>query len=347
MSSQLESLPQGPDPTMSEAEAEIRLHHDRFDILALTAKGRHRFDAGDHRAAGAFYKVAAKVARERGVADPAAAAAAEHAAEMGKWLDQRFRNHLLAGLDAAGLPREKRPERFQHALEILLGGRERDPVSEEYPQLPNGLFYPGLPYIDFADPADFAWRSALEASFPEMRDEAWALLEDAAQFNPYVRATKERPQGDVHGLLENPNWSTLHLFESGVPVARNVERCPAIYQAVIDHAPLCHIGVRAPSVMLSLLKAGAHIPPHTGMLNVRYIVHLPLVVPPRCSFRVGGRTVEWREGEIILFDDTVEHEARNDGDRDRLVLIFDVWRPELSKDEREAIVRLFQIIDSY
>ena len=83
------------------------------------------------------------------------------------------------------------------------------------------------------------------------------------------------------------------------------------------------------------------------MLNVRYIVHLPLVVPPHCSFRVGNKAVEWREGEMLLFDDTVEHEARNDSDRDRLVLIFDVWRPELSQDERDAIVRLFQIIDSY
>src|SRR5436190_24364353 len=254
---------------------------------------------------------------------------------------------MLAGLEAAGLPRDKRPERFQHALEILLGERERAPVSEQFPELPKGLFYPGLPYVDFADPADFAWRHALEASFTAMKDEAQALLDDPAQFNPYLRATSERPQGDVHGLLENPNWSTLHLFENGAPAPRNVERCPTIYQAVIDHAPLCRIGVRAPSVMLSLLKAGAQIPPHTGMLNVRYIVHLPLVVPPRCSFRVGAKTVEWREGEIILFDDTIEHEARNDSDRDRLVLIFDVWRPELSQNERDAIVRLCQIIDSY
>src|SRR5436190_24104660 len=102
MISQLESPPQGPDPAMIEAEAEAHLRHDRFDILALTAKARHRFDAGDHRAAGAFYKVAAKVARER-IGDAASAAAADHATEMGKWLDQRFRHHMRSGLEAAGL----------------------------------------------------------------------------------------------------------------------------------------------------------------------------------------------------------------------------------------------------
>ena len=64
-------------------------------------------------------------------------------------------------------------------------------------------------------------------------------------------------------------------------------------------------------------------------------------------FRVGGDTRKWHEGELLVFDDTVEHEAWNDSDRDRIILIFDVWRPEVTPDERRAITAMFAAIDGY
>ena len=48
-----------------------------------------------------------------------------------------------------------------------------------------------------------------------------------------------------------------------------------------------------------------------------------------------------------MFDDTVEHEAANEGTSDRIILMFDVWRPELSADERRAVTALFDAVDSY
>jgi aspartyl/asparaginyl beta-hydroxylase (cupin superfamily) len=74
---------------------------------------------------------------------------------------------------------------------------------------------------------------------------------------------------------------------------------------------------------------------------------LPLIVPPGCGFRVGGETRAWEEGRLLVFDDTVEHEAWNHGDRDRILLIFDIWRPELDADERRAVTALFEAVDSY
>ena len=90
----------------------------------------------------------------------------------------------------------------------------------------------------------------------------------------------------------------------------------------------------APTAMFSLLRPGARITPHNGMFNTRLICHLPLIVPPGCGFRVGNEIREWEVGKLIVFDDSIEHEAWNDSDRDRVVLIFDVWRPELSAQER-------------
>ena len=98
-------------------------------------------------------------------------------------------------------------------------------------------------------------------------------------------------------------------------------------------------------MFFSILQAGKHIPPHTGVTNTRTIIHLPLIVPPGCEFRVGGETREWREGEAFAFDDTIEHEAWNRSDRDRAVLILDCWNPHLSERERAMICRLFELSD--
>ena len=66
--------------------------------------------------------------------------------------------------------------------------------------------------------------------------------------------------------------------------------------------------------LISILKAGTHIPPHHGMINTRLICHIPLVVPKGCRLRVGAETREVVEGRAMIFDDSFEHEAWNDGD---------------------------------
>jgi aspartyl/asparaginyl beta-hydroxylase (cupin superfamily) len=83
------------------------------------------------------------------------------------------------------------------------------------------------------------------------------------------------------------------------------------------------------------------------MLNTRLICHLPLVVPEGCAMRVGDETRPWREGELTIFDDSIEHEAWNRGDGTRTVLLFEIWRPEVTLDERIALTRLFEAIDAY
>jgi aspartyl/asparaginyl beta-hydroxylase (cupin superfamily) len=109
---------------------------------------------------------------------------------------------------------------------------------------------------------------------------------------------------------------------------------------------MCRIAGRAPNVFFSILKAGSHIPAHTGVTNVRSVVHLPLIVPDGCQFRVGGETRAWVRGEAFAFDDTIEHEAWNRSDRDRAVLIIDAWNPHLSEAERGMICRLYEAADA-
>ena len=90
--------------------------------------------------------------------------------------------------------------------------------------------------------------------------------------------------------------------------------------------------------MFSLLAPHTHIPPHTGVINGRLTVHLPLVVPPDCgALRAGEQAHAWEEGRCLVFDDSFVHEAWNDSPHLRAVLIFDIWHPALSAVEREAL----------
>ena len=112
--------------------------------------------------------------------------------------------------------------------------------------------------------------------------------------------------------------------------------CPQTL-AALSRVPLTGASGAMPSVLFSVLEPGAHIPPHHGMTNTRLIGHLPIVAPPGCSLRVGSETREWRYGKTLIFDDSIEHEAWNRGTETRVVLLFDVWRPELDAAERRAV----------
>jgi hypothetical protein len=131
-----------------------------------------------------------------------------------------------------------------------------------------------------------------------------------------------------------------------IPRAPRTIRAPRTF-AAMEAIPLCHCAKRTPAVMFSLLRAGARIPAHNGMLNTRLICHLPLIVPPGCALRVGNEVREWELGKTLIFDDSIEHEAWNNSASDRVILLFDIWRPEISLEERAAISAIFAAIDSY
>ncbi len=190
-----------------------------------------------------------------------------------------------------------------------------------YHQEPTGGHFPYLPAIEFFDRALFPWFEAIEAATEEIRAELvnlW-LEEDEPGFRPYVRFDASAPVNQWAELNHSPKWSAYFLWEDGRPVEEHLARCPATAEA-LSRAPLLDIPGKAPTAMFSILKPGARIPPHTGTSNVRCTVHLPLVVPPGCGFRVGATTREWLPGAAWAFDDTIEHEAWNGSDQPRAIL---------------------------
>jgi aspartyl/asparaginyl beta-hydroxylase (cupin superfamily) len=117
--------------------------------------------------------------------------------------------------------------------------------------------------------------------------------------------------------------------------------------AALARAPLPHVRGRDPMVLFSVLKPGAHIPPHSGFLNSRLICHLPLIVPQGCRLRVGNDLREWEKGKAWVFDDSIEHEAWNPSRETRVILLFDIWRPELTDEERGLVAALLEAMDSF
>lgn len=258
-------------------------------------------------------------------------------AERTRQLADALAGDLKENLDEASA-RDRR--RLSAAIDVMLG-RRRVYTNECF-----GMHYPFLPADEYFDREHFPWLGDLESKTDIIRAELIELLaSDDPGLAPYVEMPPGTPQNKWTALNNNAAWSALHLWKDGARIEAACARAPRTAK-IMETLPLAGIPGRAPTVFFSILQAGKHIPPHTGVTNTRAIIHLPLIVPPDCAFRVGGETREWREGEAFAFDDTIEHEAWNKSDQDRAVLILDCWNPHLSAHEREMICRIFTVADA-
>ncbi|MFM5954899.1 MAG: aspartyl/asparaginyl beta-hydroxylase domain-containing protein [Novosphingobium sp.] len=209
-----------------------------------------------------------------------------------------------------------------------------------------GLHYPFLPADEYFDRRHFPWLDELEAETDAIREELLGILDDPGDaIRPYVRIEEGAPASKWSALDHSLDWGACFLWEHGQPNLPVHARCPRT-AAVLARLPLLRIPNRAPAAFFSILRPRSHIPPHVGVTNTRAIIHLPLIVPPGCGFRVGGETREWVEGQAFAFDDTIEHEAWNTSDQRRAILIIDTWNPHLSPAEREAISQYIQRSDA-
>ena len=231
--------------------------------------------------------------------------------------------------------------RFDECLDILAG------VKKRQQQDPILLYYPRLPPIPFYDRELFPWLGELEAATDAIRQElAIVMREDQAQFAPYIQYRPGDPVNQWTELNHSPNWSTFFLWRDGARQDANCARCPNT-TALLERLPLAHQQSYGPTAMFSVLAPKTHIPPHTGSANTRLIVHLPLILPEKCSFRVGNETRDWKMREAWVFDDTIEHEAWNNSDQTRVILILDIWNPLLSPAERALVESMMTALNEY
>jgi aspartate beta-hydroxylase len=311
-------------------------------LASLLQKARLLEDLGDARNAARAYQHALLSLPPGAVAPPTLQELLNHAKEAVA-ADQTALNaaieEKLAGIRARH--GGKTQLRVDKCLELLSGRR-----SAYFPR-PTFMYFPEIPALEFFERDDFPWLDAVEAATDDIRTELTnVLIADRPGLQPYIDYPAGAPIDQWKELNHSRRWSAYFLWNQGTPEPAHIARCPRT-MAALAHIPRCEVTDRAPTVFFSILDPKTKIPPHTGVTNTRITVHLPLIVPPDCGFRVGGTTREFEVGKAWLFDDTIEHEAWNNSDAPRAILIFDIWNPFLSEAERDMVRAATEVVGSY
>lgn len=310
-----------------------RLAANPRDVEALLAMGSLHARAGDMRAATLWFRTAINQAQVSPV-PPALHGTLDQAVRYVEQAGRQFEAHLLASIGDAG-----RVPRVRQAIDLLTG------KAQLFLQEPTMFYFPGLPQRAFYEREEFPWLAEVEAATPQMIAELQDRLAGGEDFRPYVETSKDRPAPN-NPLRDDNSWGAHYFWQSGEVVEAHAAKAPAT-MAALEKAPIPFIAARSPMALWSVLKPGTHIQPHHGMLNTRLICHIPLISNPDCGLRVGAETRGWTPGKALIFDDSVEHEAWNRGRETRVILLFEIWRPEIGAEERAALTRLYEAIGEY
>lgn len=203
----------------------------------------------------------------------------------------------------------------------------------------NGRFqarHSRIPTTPVIDNHYFDWVPRLEGAWREIRAELDHLLEHPEELPAFHQISPDQKR-----ISKGDNWKTFGFYVYGKRVDHNCALCPRT-AAVLDTLP----GMR--SAMFSILKPHYHIAPHKGPTRAVIRAHLGLKVPAdwrNVWIRVDDQILHWHEGKVILFDDSYEHEVRNDTDELRAVLFIDIDRPmdRIGTLFNRALLRVIQM----
>ena len=237
-------------------------------------------------------------------------------------------------------------KRVERALTGYL--REWDATPTDPRQRPKFMYFPDIPNTPYLDPKLQPWAQALVDAYPEIRAEATQLIVDQVALPSFLTFKENTKVEDyVAGDGAHPAWDAFFFYRHGKRYDANHARCPKT-SAIIESIDTCRIRDQAPEICFSMLTPGTHIMPHYGVTNTRVVVHLPLIVPGDCALKiVDGEAHHWREGELMMFDDTFQHEAWNRSDATRVILLMDAWNPHLTEVEKRAVKLLVESITDF
>ncbi len=330
------------DHARAIAALDAALIIEPYSFLALLSKAALLERTGFPRQAAQIYQNALDAAPPADQIEPALAAPMARARQVVAENAQAARQFISDRLgtppaDMSGTAKT----RLDQSLDVLLG------LKRAYRSDPILLNYQGLPSIQFFDREVFPWLETLEAGTPIIQAELTALMRDQAdEFAPYIAYPPGAPVNQWGELNHSRKWTSLWLWRDGQRQDAVCDRCPQT-AALLASLPMADQPGFAPTAVFSALQPHTHIPPHTGSTNTRLLVHLPLILPGPARFRVGNETRDWKMGQAWVFDDTIEHEAWNDADETRVILIFDVWNPAVSLAEREMITAMLNAKNAF
>ncbi len=168
----------------------------------------------------------------------------------------------------------------------------------------------------FYKSSGFDFLNPLVSNYPVIKAELLHLLKSYKTnewfktFPHYVKSEQQK------------SWKVFSFLFFNMKLLSNAELCPKT-AALIESIP------QILSCDFSNIEAHTQILPHKGYTKMVLRCHLPLIVPAGelCGLRVGNEIKHWKEGELLIFDDSFEHEAWNNSDENRIVLMFDIPNP--------------------
>ena len=320
-----------PGPALAAIEKALEFAPLHFVNLLMRAR---ILDQMSHPEAGEAYGRA--LAQPRPDPLPPALVPAVERAEAG-WLEHQsgLEQRLGAALERGAIDLTPAERRRAERLVSNVSRRTRAYHSEA-----THFHYPGLREMEFHDRAQFPWLDRVEALTDTIAAELDQVA-NAADANqvPYVQYNASEPLAQWRELNHSRDWTAIHLIQRGDLIEPNAGYCPQTME-FLSGLPQPWIQGCGANAMFSLLAPRTAIPPHVGVANFRLLCHLPLVIPGKCWFRVGEQVREWQRGRAWMFDDSIEHEAVNETDHLRIIMIFDVWHPDLSPAEQAAIAAM-------
>lgn len=332
-------LPEDPEPTHRTLREAIRGEPDNVGLWLLL--GGVCRQLGRAEEAVLAYQVAVNFAPNL----PALLAAGQipahlqsEAQEAATHIGDRFHRFSAETIDFV---KKRYPgERLDRLAEGLHGLASGQPVAAHAEQRPALLGFSDIQADPWYSPAPFPWAETVRDASESIRAEYESVRR--ARFNPYLRGEGSSTAGSKLNELANaPEWSAFHLYRNGQQHDREAAQCPATVRALESFLP--RVRNQMPEVFFSRLEPGGRIVPHHGLMNIRLTVHLGLVVPEDCGIRVGRETRAWAEGDLVIFDDSFEHEAWNRSSSERVVLIFEAWHPDLTPGEIAGVERVFTL----
>eukprot|EP00058_Branchiostoma_floridae_P002981 XP_002588469.1 hypothetical protein BRAFLDRAFT_259568 [Branchiostoma floridae] len=165
----------------------------------------------------------------------------------------------------------------------------------------------------------------------------WEVIRDEGLKN--MDAEKGVFLPEEENLKNTGDWKQFTLYQRGQKQEANCNRAPHTCSIIsnIKDATGCKRG----QIKYSIMQPGTHVWPHTGPTNCRLRMHLGLVIPKNGTrLRVADDIKTWEEGKVIIFDDSFEHEVWQEADSYRMILIIDMWHPDLSDKQKKTLTAI-------
>jgi aspartate beta-hydroxylase len=202
-------------------------------------------------------------------------------------------------------------------------------------------YVPGLSAKPFYDTNDYEWCGKLAKKYKELKREFTKVTSDMAKL------TEEGNNIWAGALTDDASsygtgWRTLVLMDRGIWDPVNVNLFPKAAKAVKDS------GAPVVEVFFASMQPNSDIQPHSDFTNFVVTSHLALDIPEsgnnKCRLTIGDETRQWINGEVLMFDTSIMHDAINESDQTRYILMLRLWHPELTQVEREALQFIYDCL---